>query len=475
MKISFFLYPTLLSMLLLSSCDKYLDGTALPINSIPAGSVFETDNLASAAVTGILLSFNTSGSSFAGSAVYNLAYTTSLYTDEMKVVLSTSPVEVFYKNRIQPVNSPYWKDFYQKIFMVNSALDGLQNNEAHLKHQDQWLGECYFLRAFYYYHLVNFYGAIPIALTNDFVRNNQLFRSPEEAVYQQIVADLKQAKELLSATYKDGSAKDTQNRFRPNKAVASALLARIYLHTGDWINAEKEATEVIADANYDLVGLHEVFLAGSKETIWAIATNNPARSVYYTFFNNGMPSILNANQTPNSFGVGVYMSNLLLNAFEAGDNRLSTWVRKSTAVANATRPETVYSFPNKYASAANNTEYQVLFRLSEQYLIRAEARAQQQLPTAIDDLNAVRQRAGLGDIQPTDVLAAIAKERQTELFTEGAHRFFDLKRTGKIDEVMNEVAKVKQSTWEPYMANWPIPTTDILQNPNLSPNPGYAQ
>lgn len=468
----------LLALPLLTACEKYLDNTPLPANQIEAGGVYSSDNTTSGVVTGMYLSINSSGA-YAGSASGNLSYTMALYTDETKSLVSGNFADVFYKNAIQTGQSGYWENFYSKIFTTNTAIEGILSSEGDLKHKDQWLGECYFLRAFYYYHLVNIYGPVPLALSTNFEVNKRLSRKPVAEVYAQIIADLKQAQELLSNDYKDAFGKTTNTRYRPNKTVATAFLSRMYLYQKDWANAEAEATKIIEADSYELIPVDQVFLANSRETIWALANNEPKRTNEYSFYNNGMPDNLASNQSPNApFNVFAEMSPLLLDAFETGDARLTSWVRTVTAAASATRPLTVYRFPAKYKSSANNAELIMLFRLAEQYLIRAEARAMQNKPTAADDLNAVRRRANLTDVNPVGqdaLLAAIAKERQTELFTESCHRFYDLKRSGRLDAVMNLVAPTKPTVWQSYMANWPIPTNDLLQNPNIEPNPGYLQ
>lgn len=461
----------------LGGCEKYLDGTQLPANTIAAVDVYSNDNMVSTVVTGVYLTMNNIGG-FAGSSSGNIGYTMGLYTDELRSILSGNFADVFYKNAIQSAQSGHWTDMYQKLFTINTAIEGISTSKGNLAYKDQWLGECYFLRAFFYYYLVNIYGPVPLALTNNYIVNNRLSRAPEADVYQQIIADLKMARSLLSNEYKNGYGANTNNRFRPNKAAATALLARAYLYAKDWKNAEAEATTLINDQNYQMIPLNQVFLANSKETIWALATNSPKTAYEYSFYNNGMPATITPPQGPNSFGVYVALSNHLINAFESGDGRFSNWVRTSTVSASGTNPATVYYFPGKFKSSATNAEYQVPLRLAEQYLIRAEARAMQDKAEAIDDVNAVRLRAGLQELQAgprATVLAAVAKERQTELFTEYGHRFFDLKRTGTIDAVMNTVAPTKPATWKSYMANWPIPPNDLLQNPNLTPNPGYLQ
>lgn len=464
--------------LTMSSCESYLDGTQLPANTIAAVDVYASDNTTSTVVTGVYLTMNNSGP-FQGSASGNIGYTMGLYTDELRSLLSGNFADVFYKNAIQSGQSGNWSDLYKKIFTVNTAIDGINTSKGTLVYKNQWLGECYFLRAYFYYYLVNIYGPVPLALTNDYTINNRLPRAPEADVYKQIIADLKMAQSLLSDEYKNGYGITTTNRFRPNKAVATAMLARAYLYAKDWENAEAQATAIISNTNYSMLPLNQVFLANSKETIWALATNSPKVTYEYAFYNNGMPAIITPPQSPASSQVYVSLSNFLINAFEPGDGRFTNWVRTSTVAASGTNPATVYYFPGKFRSSATNAEYQIMLRLAEQYLIRAEARAMQNKSNAADDLNAVRLRAGLQGLpagtQQATLLTAINKERQTELFSECGHRFFDLKRTGAIDAVMATVAPAKLTTWQPYMAYWPIPPGDLLQNPNLTPNPGYLQ
>lgn len=116
----------------------------------------------------------------------------------------------------------------------------------------------------------------------------------------------------------------------------------------------------------------------------------------------------------------------------------------------------------------------MVFRLAEQYLIRAEARAQQGDATgAKADINAIRNRAGLPDTDAdgqASILAAIEHERRIEFFTEWGHRWFDLKRTGRADAVLSPI----KPNWQSTDVLFPIPLQEIENNPNLLPqNAGY--
>jgi hypothetical protein len=120
------------------------------------------------------------------------------------------------------------------------------------------------------------------------------------------------------------------------------------------------------------------------------------------------------------------------------------------------------------------TEYLMVLRLAEQFLIRAEARAHQKnLADAISDLNIIRHRAGLPDLSSSlvqaDVLAAVEKEKRIEFFAEFGHRWFDLKRTGRVDAVLAPIKPL----WTSTAAFYPLPFSELQKDPNLTQNPGY--
>lgn len=116
----------------------------------------------------------------------------------------------------------------------------------------------------------------------------------------------------------------------------------------------------------------------------------------------------------------------------------------------------------------------MVLRLAEQYLIRAEARAQQNnLAGAAADLNAIRQRAGLeplpDNLDKAAMLLAVEQERRIELFAEWGHRWFDLRRTGRSLAVLSPIKPDLTATdlW------YPIPLSAINTNPFLTQNEGY--
>jgi hypothetical protein len=136
-----------------------------------------------------------------------------------------------------------------------------------------------------------------------------------------------------------------------------------------------------------------------------------------------------------------------------------------------------YVYPTKYktkTASSDPVEYNVIFRLAEQYLIRAEARIQQdRYADAQSDLNLIRSRAGLPKTTASDkptLLNAIESENRSEYFAEWGHRWFDLKRWGKVDTVLSTL---KFPNWQSTDVLYPIPLTEIQRNPALTQNPGY--
>jgi hypothetical protein len=160
----------------------------------------------------------------------------------------------------------------------------------------------------------------------------------------------------------------------------------------------------------------------------------------------------------------------LLNAFEAGDQRLQNWVGSKVVNGN-----TLY-YPYKYknvSASTTPTEDQMVLRLGELYLIRAEAAAHlNKLTQALADIDTIRTRAGLGASTATSqtaILNAVMHERQVELFCEWGNRWFDLKRTGTAAAVLG----AEKTGFTANAALYPVPQSQILVDNLLTQNPGY--
>jgi len=476
----------LLSLISLGGCRKYLEAP-LPNYEVTTADAFTTDNSSSAALNSV---YNACAKQGFFSGAPSVGYLTGLYGDELTELssLQLSSLALYQDNVSSSIGgvTGLWSDFYAQLFTINTAIANLPaQSTIAVPHKNQWLGEAYFLRGLLYFYITNLYGTAPLVLGTNYATNNALARSPQSDVYAQIVSDLQQADTLLSDSYYTASGATTKDKGRPNRMAARALLAKTYLYTGDWKDAEIQADSVLADAaDYQLVSPLKTFLIGSPEVIWGI---EPDVNSYYVAYVEGdvLAYYVPANTVPTSAAVSVSLSDSLVNAFEPGDLRMTDWVGVDSVASGGSGPASVYYYAYKYKANGSYTspqEYITMFRLGEVYLIRAEARAQQGNFTgtgsAASDLNAVRARAML---PPTiaatqaDMLAAIARERRVELFCENGNRFFDLRRTGALTPLMETLAPLKGGTWSSggLQQWWPIPLTDVQNDPKMTQTPGY--
>jgi len=468
----------LMTLLLFGSCKKFVT-VELPNTRIGAPSVYNN----SASATTALISIYSQMMNQYQSSPYMfpclIPTFTGLSGDELTNYATLSDQIQFFTNSINPISngvisSNLWTPAYSYIYQANAIITGLESSvSVNEKVKLQLIGEAKFIRAFHYFYLVNLFGDVPLTTTTDYSVNSSLPRADKGKVYQQIVNDLTDAANKLSENYVDlTDTAITTDRVRPNKSAAIALLSRVYLYIKDWKNAEIQSSTVLENSSkYNLISLSQVFLANSEEAIWQLMPD--PNTGYDTpegfeFILNNVPDVGGNNSNA--------LSNHLLNAFEAGDKRRQIWVDSIIVGTN------IYYFPSKYkiyTSAA--TEYSMVLRLAEQYLIRAEAKAQQNdIPGSIADLNAVRTRAGLalysGSATQAPLLSAILHERQVELFTEWGHRWLDLKRTLAIDAVMGmpgDVCKAKGGSWNINSQLYPIPLNEIQNDPKIIQNPGY--
>jgi len=144
-----------------------------------------------------------------------------------------------------------WNMCYDGIKRANSFIDVMEKTQISFPQtiKDRMIGEAKFLRAFYYYNLVQFYGDVPLVnKTYDSSDDFFIDRSPSSEVWEFVIKDLQDATGLLpsksSYTGKDVS--------RANKEAAKMILAKIYMIKLDWQNAKKYVEEIINSGEYSL-------------------------------------------------------------------------------------------------------------------------------------------------------------------------------------------------------------------------------
>lgn len=470
--------------LLFSHCSKYYFFVVLcillgckkivhigpPVNSITTTQVFKDSTNAASAIAGIYSKLNYSqfASSKPGFGNGVLTEYGGLSADELGIIGATENAEYFSNILTAQTNglNLIWDEPYNIIYAANACIESINSSSFTSQTKNQFLGEAKFLRALCYFYLVNLYGDVPLITSINWDETAAQGRSSKSDIYQWIINDLKESQSLLREDY----LYSNDERVRANKLAATALLARTYLYNENWEKAELESSSLITNPILDLnPDLNSVFLKNNPEAIlqWHLNTSvspwNATREGHRM-----IPDI-----QPNYF-----VTEQLISSFDSGDLRKSAWL-------GTTNYDGIdYFFPYKYKIAFGSpnetaTEYYMILRLAEQYLIRAEARAQQnKLVEAISDLNRIRTRAGLPDLpnslNQTQVLEATEKERRIELFVEWGHRWFDLKRTGRIDAIMGIQAPMKSGeSWQSYRQLFPIRSSELERNPFLVQNPGY--
>lgn len=438
----------------MSSCTKFTEIDP-PKGQLIGATAFNSDSSALSAVLGIYHTMNGSALGFG----YHTQYM-GLSADELIKFNPSDEMTQIQQNQLVATNrsiSQLWSGAYEVIGRANSCIENLGVSKAlDVDFKKQLDGEARFLRAFSYFYLVNQYGPLPLITNTDWKSAQKILRSPAAAVYELIKSDLKTAMANLG----------NEKKIRAGKLSATALLARVYLYNDQFDSAYLMASEVIKDPlmPITLPDLSEVFVIASPGGIFQLQTSQMMR--YVSEAGSFIPPPF-PGASPN-----YALTSSLEMAFEPGDQRKEIWLRQVTYNGQA------YYYPYKYKSVGMPTEYYVLLRLAEQYLIRAEAAVRKSTPdlaSALKDINAIRQRAGLDPLSqatlgsPDDLLTEIMAQRRVELFAELGHRWLDLKRTHTVDQVM---ATLKPK-WKPEYALYPIPYTEIQKNTRITQNDEY--
>ncbi|HEU4470419.1 MAG TPA: RagB/SusD family nutrient uptake outer membrane protein [Flavisolibacter sp.] len=439
-----FLFAGLLS---LASCKKFLDEK--PNNSLPAASAIRDAGTARAAIIGAYdavqgyyaANYPTLGTITADNVVFNGTLSQYLQLDQNAIPPDNVTTVAAYQGIYRAINAA--NNILAYVPAVEDPL--LTANE-----KNRILGEAYFIRALGYFDLGRGWGGVQLQLkpTTTLDAAKGVKRSTLQQTYDQVLADLTQAESLLS--------EDATTRNRAQKSAARALRARLHLYRKEWAQAEAYATQVISNTKYQLVTPYSRFFTApfnTQESVLELSFNNNDRN---SFWNLWYPSSAGGQFTLKPSA-----------AFVAKITNPAVGGSRSALVAGT--GANVYGV--LYNTSSTSTDPSYLIRISELYLIRAEARAQQNRLTgadgALSDLNAVRTRAGVGAsavLTQAEVLLAIENERSLEFAFE-AHRWFDLVRTERADDVLG---LNDQRFWL-----FPLPFSDVLSDPDAVQNPGY--
>jgi starch-binding outer membrane protein, SusD/RagB family len=445
MKYIFIFFTTLTFI----SCNKFLE--VEPRDSVSDEQTITDKTSATTALRGTYRLLATDN--YYGSLFQTFGY---LPGDNIQWTGSQSVIQQFITHNINADNGnlqSVWSAIYATINSANHVIakvPGIQDETLTTADRASLTGQAYFIRALCYFDLARTWGNVPVTLTPTQSVNDKagIKNSTQAQTYAQVLRDLNTADSLLLPPA-------AQNPVRANQETVWALKARFYLYQGNWALAAEYAGKVLADVtNYSLLKPYSTFFqpastVATKESVFELS--------YSSTYTN---SHRNSWQPPANGGTRQWAPNdafiALVNDAAIGGNRNALVAKTSAGLWYGN----LY-----YRSPATDPAY--VIRIAEVYLIRAEARAQlNQLTDAADDLNKVRDRAGLTATTATsqsDLLLAIENERRIEFALE-PHRWFDLVRTNRAGAVLGVTNANK------FL--FPIPANEIiLSNGSLTQNP----
>jgi len=445
MKTSYIRNAVLLALILLSgSCKKYLE--ELPDNALPTESSITDASTARAAITGTYdrlqgyyaSSYPTLGTITTDNVIFNGTLSEYLQLDQNAIPTDNVITVSAYQNIYRAINSAN-----SVIAYVPQVSDPLLTAAE----RNKILGEAYFIRALAYFDLARGWGGVQLQLvpTTDLGVLKGIKRSTLDQTYDQVLADLVQAEQLLP--------EDATVRNRAQKSAARALRARLHLYRKQWADAETYASQVISNTKYTLIKPYRSFFTApfqTSESVLELAYSVNDRNTYWNLW---YPSSAGGQFTLKPSDALVAKLN----------NPAIGGTRNALIAGTGT---TVYGV--LYNTTSTGTDPSYLIRIAELYLIRAEARAQQnKLADAAADLNAVRARADVAPSTATtqaSLIQAIEDENGIEFAFE-AHRWFDLVRTERPGAVLGIT---NRNYWL-----FPIPYSDVQSDPDVVQNPGY--
>ena len=313
-------------------------------------------------------------------------------------------------NRDAGTSSFGWRRYYHSCYIANYIIEHKgEITKATKKEIDQLVGECYMIRAYMHFLLVNLYApaytrcepattrGVPLSVKADV--NAVLKCSCVEQVYKQVLDDIDSA-----AVYMNVERWDAGLNYRFNTTTTHALRARVALYMGDWSLALKEAKTVITQ----YPELEDLNKKGSL-----LPTNYMS-----------VESIMALEQviTSGLMKVG-YVEPTLLEMYRSGDSRKTKYFEA--------RNLRIYQLRQR-----NTSEERCTFRAAEFYLIAAEAANELgEKKDALEYLKALMEKRykaenipDLGELDQEALRVEIADERRREMAYQG-HRWFDLRRT----------------------------------------------
>ncbi|WP_169719443.1 RagB/SusD family nutrient uptake outer membrane protein [Olivibacter sitiensis] len=412
----------------------------------------------------------------------------------------------------------YYRFAYQLIARANTVLQKIDENGDEIYLSDPTLkgynrGEALFLRAYMYFALWNVYGTAPLVTERIlYLADAYPPNSTATQLLDQAIADLQEAASLLPDSW------PSEYKGRAVRNSALGLRGKCLVFRGTINNTSTDFTEAIANFNaisgVSLMPQYSDNFNASKEnnaeSLFEYQANSSAGNVnpfvggaggndafavigeigHYTGMFNQLPSWIG-----NSY---FSATSSIKNAYEDGDPRKSYNINLSDGVLINVKK---YVTHNAYAAGASGPVNGVsinnprILRYADVLLLQAEAivRSGGSLSQAIGLINDVRERArnstengvpsavpanrDMSETNSSTVLEWVFQERRLELAFEEGHRWWDLRRrhiAGEIDlKALDFASLLIDLQFQEYNINFPLPSGEVDENPNLSQNTGY--
>lgn len=396
---------------------------------------------------------------------------------------------------VNPGFETVWSNCYTGISNANIAIANIPGISMDATLKKQVLGEAYFLRAFFYYHLVRLYGDVPLITQPVTVSSPDLYPSRTAAaqVYDQIISDLQAAKA--------SGLPETNTTGRVSIGAVRSLLASVYLttagfplqKTANYALAAQEAQPVLSEYNlfqsyaylHDNAHKNQGELIFQSQYLVGIMTNSiPQLTIPFNLLVGAYGDHLGAMIPTNAFFASYEPGDLRTQERQFYFSSYPSSVDGSTIVFGE---HALYKYFQVESATGNgqSDENWTFLRLPETMLIYAEATNEAGGPTAdaIAQVNKIRARALLAplpaNITQSDFRIAIWKERYHELAYENK-AYFDIQRTHQYYDVIHNTfgdatstVNEQNVTFKSQYYLWPIPQREIATNKKLTQNTGW--
>jgi hypothetical protein len=471
------------------SCSKEFINEEAPY-TIDSESYFNSESDYNKALTG---AYDMLQSSYINVMLGEIASDNTLSGGESATdVIGIQQIDEMTHTAVNPNLKDVWNWMFAGVQRCNYIMEF--KDKTDFANKNQVIGETRFLRAYYHFELVKFFGEIPLKGDKRFSVNDEksIPRSSTAEVYASIEADLLFAINNLNPI--------ASQKGRATKGAAQALLGKVYLYQNKFVESAAVLESLITSNTYSLVNNYNSIFENSGE--------NNAESVFEVQYTDaegasfGCLQCSEGNVAVGFNGIRNYVGPLFdsgysfnvptqeaFNSFETGDNRrdvailnIATWATLNAGVSYGMGYKHTGFFNRKYIARqgdanvgdqnlTNPNNYRSI-RYADVLLMAAEAYSRSGNNSKGQQyINAVRDRA-FGDtnhrinLTGQSLTDAIWTERRLELLGEG-HRFFDLVRTGKAVGKITGFAVNKNELF-------PIPFEEIqFSNGNWQQNPGY--